>query len=236
MSEWWISLGTAGQVFACIAIPATIVLLLQTVLTLIGLGSGHGGDGSDAGSDVDGGDIDSVSDIDTGNDFSDVTDVDFDGDDAGNAVDVNDSNDAHGYDGGLRLFTVRGLVAFLSVMGWVGVICCSSGMHYALAAVIAFVSGIAAMLLLALIMKWLLSLQADGTENIKDALGVSGTVYLRIPHSRSGSGKVNAVIRGKLSEKNAVTDEDTDIEYGEEILVIGISGEETLIVKRKHKI
>ena len=97
-------------------------------------------------------------------------------------------------------------------------------------------SGVAAMVILALIMKWLFSLQADGTENIKDALGVSGTVYLRIPHSRTGNGKVNAVIRGKLCEKNAVTDEETDIAYGEEIVVIGISGEDTLIVRRKHKI
>ena len=92
------------------------------------------------------------------------------------------------------------------------------------------------MLLVALLMKLLLGLQSDGTENIRDALGVSGTVYLRVPASRKGQGKVNAVIRGKLSEKSAVTDESTPIEYGEEITVIGISGEDTLIVRRKNRI
>lgn len=244
MAEWWASLGSAGQVFACVAIPATIVLLLQTILTLIGLGSNnaddadaHGGSGHDAaGQEFDahgeaGHDFDAGHGFDGGHDYADVTDGGFDGDDVGHAADV---HDGHGFDGGLRLFTFRGIIAFFSVMGWAGVICCSSGMNVGAAAGISVAAGLLAMVLLALLMKWLFSLQEDGTENIRDALGVSGTVYLRIPHSRTGRGKVNAVIRGKLSEKNAVTDEATDIAYGEEITVIGISGEDTLIVRRKN--
>ena len=250
MAEWWTSLGSAGQVFACVAIPATIVLVLQTILTLIGLGSNnadnadsHADTGHDAGQDIDahadvGHDFDSHGDtgheFKSGHDYADVTEGAFDGNDAGHAADIHDGHDGHGFDGGLRLFTFRGIIAFFAVMGWVGVICCSSGMNVGLAAAIAIASGVAAMALLALLMKWLFSLQEDGTENIRDALGVSGTVYLRIPHNRGGRGKINAVIRGKLSEKNAVTDEDTDIAYGEEITVIGISGEDTLIVRRKN--
>ena len=38
MVEWWMSLGSAGQVFACIAIPATLILFLQMILTIIGFG------------------------------------------------------------------------------------------------------------------------------------------------------------------------------------------------------
>lgn len=232
MTEWWISLGSAGQIFACIAIPATVILFLQTILTLIGLGSGHGDADGDAGHEF-GHDLDSH---DFGHDYADVTDGGFDGNDAGHAVDVHDAHDEQGFDGGLRLFTFRGLVAFFSVMGWVGVICCTSGLPVAVSALIAVSAGLLAMVAIALLMKWLMSLQADGTENIRDALGVSGTVYLRIPQSRTGRGKVNAVIRGKLSELNAVTDEDRDIGYGEEVTVIGISGEDTLIVRRKNRV
>ena len=54
MAEWWTSLGSAGQVFACVAIPATIILFLQTLLTIIGLGGGHD-DGADTGHDLAGG-------------------------------------------------------------------------------------------------------------------------------------------------------------------------------------
>ena len=54
MTEWWTELGNAGQVFACIAIPATVMLLIQMALTFMGLG----GDGADAEADADGDGID----------------------------------------------------------------------------------------------------------------------------------------------------------------------------------
>ncbi|MBO4452824.1 MAG: hypothetical protein J5793_02710, partial [Clostridia bacterium] len=140
------------------------------------------------------------------------------------------------HDGGLRLFTLRGLIAFFTITGWTGALCCSGGMETGWAALIAVAAGFAAMLVVALLMKLMLSLQSDGTENIRDAIGVSGTVYLRIPAKRAGKGKVSAIIRGKLCEKNAVTDEETELVYGEEIIVTGVSGEDTLIVRRKNRI
>ena len=38
MTEWWMSLTGMGQVFACIAVPATLILFIQTVLMIIGIG------------------------------------------------------------------------------------------------------------------------------------------------------------------------------------------------------
>ena len=204
MAEWWEALGTVGQVFACIAIPATLILIIQMILTLIGLS----GDDADA----------------------DIADSDSDG-----GIEIDDGdNDI--VDGGLRLFTLRGLIAFFSVMGWVGTICCEGDLSLPITILISVASGTLAMLVIALLMKWLFGLQYDGTENIRDALGVSGTVYVRIPPSRSGKGKINAIVQGKLCERDAVTDEETIINYGEEITVVGISGEETLIVRRKNRL
>ncbi len=216
MLDWWVALGSAGQVFACIAIPATVMLLIQMVLTLIGLGGE-----SDA--DADGADVDA--------------DIEADGIDEGFEPDgAEDSFEkGEGLDAGLRFFTFRGLIAFFSVMGWVGTICCGNGMGLAPSILISAASGFFAMLVIALLMKWLFSLQYDGTEDIRDALGVSGTVYMRIPPSRTGKGKISAVIQGKLCEKYAVTDEETIINRDEEVTVVGISGEETLIVRRKHR-
>ncbi len=206
MAEWWMSLGSAGQVFACIAIPATIILFLQMVLTIIGIG----GDEGDA-------------------------DVEADGESEGIELDdADDSGDV--LDGGLRVFTLRGIIAFFSVMGWVGAICSGSGLHLAISVLISVASGFVAMIAIAFLMKMLFKLQYDGTEDIKDALGVSGTVYMRIPPARTGKGKINAIIQGKLCEKFAVTDEETMINRDEEVTVVGISGEETLIVRRKHRI
>lgn len=209
MTEWWIALGSAGQVFACIAIPATVMLIVQMILTLIGLG----GDDADA----------------------DIGDTESDG-----GLEIDDADEAfdkgEGLGDGLRVFTLRGLIAFFSVMGWVGTICCGTELGLALSILISVASGFTAMLVIALLMKWLFSLQYDGTEDIRDALGVSGTVYMRVPPSRTGKGKVSAIVQGKLCERDAVTDEETMINYGEEITVVGISGEETLIVRRKNRI
>ena len=38
MIAWWNSLGTAQQIMALIAIPSTLIMLIQTVLLLIGFG------------------------------------------------------------------------------------------------------------------------------------------------------------------------------------------------------
>ena len=208
MQAWWEALGSAGQIFACIGIPATIILLIQTILTLIGLSGDADADGAD---------------------------VDLDGDGVADNLELDDV-DGDGLDAGLRFFTLRGIIAFFTVMGWVGTICCSAEMNLGLSIVISVASGVLAMLMIALLMKWLFSLQYDGTENAREALGASGTVYLRIPPARTGKGKISVVVQGKLCEKFAVTDEETTINRDEEVTVVGISGEETLIVRRKHKI
>ena len=43
MVEWWNALTGLERCFAYVAIPATLVLAIQTVLLLIGLGNGDAG-------------------------------------------------------------------------------------------------------------------------------------------------------------------------------------------------
>lgn len=43
MIQWWTSLGVTGQIFAIIAIPSTLVLIVQTVLLFFGIGDGVDG-------------------------------------------------------------------------------------------------------------------------------------------------------------------------------------------------
>ncbi len=214
MFAWWDSLTPISQVFACIAVPATIVLLIQTILMLIGIGSeaGDGFDGPDA-------DLD--------------TDVDIDDADGVFGHEILDGDpDPLGLDG-LRVFTVRGIIAFLVVFGWVGILMDSGGSALWLTLPIAAVCGFAMMLFLALLMRWVMKLRSDGNLDNRNALGVAGKVYLTVPPSRRGEGKVNLLLQGSYVERNAVTDEDAPIPTGSEIVVIGVSGQTTLVVKRK---
>lgn len=56
MLDWWNGLDMTEQIFALVAIPATLVLLIQTILLLFGIGDGDGvdldGDGSVDGFDA----------------------------------------------------------------------------------------------------------------------------------------------------------------------------------------
>ena len=62
MTEWWESLSTLVQVLYCIAVPSTLLLLLQTILSI----SGFGGDSDVNLSDTSGIDIGDMSGADFG--------------------------------------------------------------------------------------------------------------------------------------------------------------------------
>ena len=220
MQAWWNSLILIEQIFAATAISSSIILVLQIILMIIGLG------GNDA-------DLDLESDVSGIGDSFDLdvdSDVDVDIDD----FDV-DSNDGDGVavDGGLRLVTFRGIIAFFSIFGWCGLACTKAGWATPLSLVVATLAGLLAMVIIALIMRLTMKLQVNGTIDIKNAIGKSATVYIRIPNKRSSSGKISVLVQDKLIEIDAVTDEPFDLTTGQEVVVIGLSSQNTVIVASK---
>ena len=187
MIEWFEALSVAGKVFVCVAVPSTLVLVIQTVMTFFGFGDGDG-------------------------------DADL--------PEIAESS-------GLHMFSLRGIVAFFCIFGWLGLTMVTNGTEEWLAVLIAFIGGFLAMLGVAFLLKVLSKLQSDGTMDIRYAIGVSGSVYISVPPQRSAKGKVNLLIQGKLEELDAVTDEETPLPFGTEVVVTGISGGNTLIVRRK---
>ena len=115
-----------------------------------------------------------------------------------------------------------------------GVSLCKTGLHPAVIVAIALGCGVAVMLLVAVMMRAIWRLQSDGTADIRDALGKTASVYLTIPAGRTGKGKVNVMLSGSLSEREAVTDDAEPIPFGTEVTVVGITGGTTLLVTRKR--
>lgn len=217
MIAWWDSLSLISQIFACIAIPTTLVLAIQTVMMFIGMDT-EGADGIG----VDGVDGD-IGDIDVNTDVSDGI--------FGDDLPTGDP-DPSGL-GDLRIFSVRGIIAFLVVFGWVGFVMDEGGAALWLCLPVATVCGFATMLLMALLFRAVMGLRNSGNINNRNAIGTAGRVYLTIPPARSGEGKVNVLLQGSYVERDAVTDEDTPLPTGTEVIVIGVSGQTTLVVKRK---
>ena len=205
--DWWNSLGIASQIFYCVAIPATLVLLIQTVLMFIGLGN----------------DADGVGDG-TPDDIGDVVP-----DDIGNVPELEDISEL----ADLKIFTLRGIVAFFVVFGWVGIAMDAAGAQLFITIPISIVCGVAMMILIAIMMKAVMKLRADGNTDNRNAIGTAGRVQLVIPPERTGSGKVHIMLQGAYVERDAVTDDSEAIPTGAEIIVIGVSGQTDLVVKRK---
>ncbi len=204
LTDWWNTLSLSSQIFYCIALPSTLVLIIQTVLLFLGIEN-------DTDIDID------TPDMETGDGvFGTHGDID----------------DASGVEL-LHIFSLRGIIAFFVVFGWVGVAMQASGIHLAITLPVAFISGAAMMLFIAYLFKTVMKLKSDGTSDNRNALGTAGRVHLTIPPSRTGEGKVHIMLQGSYVERNAVTDESESIPTGCEIIVVGTSGQTDLIVKRK---
>lgn len=218
-TQWWNLLDTASQVFYCIAIPATLVLVVQTVLIFLGLD--EGGDG--------------IGDADLSG--ADLTDADALGDlDAADGVfgadSIADTHDVSGLDG-LRVFTLRGIVAFFVVFGWVGVAMRTAGVGLAVTIPVALLCGFATMVAIAFLLRAVMKLRSDGTADNRNAIGTSCKVHLTVPAGRSGEGKVHVMLQGAYVERSAVTDDAEAIPTGSEVVVVGVSGDTDLVVARK---
>ncbi len=206
-------MGTLEQIFTCIAIPFTLVLLIQTIMLFLGMGE----DGDGLGEDI----PDEIGEI-----ANDVSDGVF-GDTEAPEVD-----DVLGLDG-LRIFTLRGIVAFFVVFGWVGAVLSAAGAKIYVTIPVAVVCGFAIMFVLALLFRAVMKLRSDGNVDNRNAVGVSGRVQLTIPPARSGEGKVHVMLQGAYVERDAMTDDENAIPTGAEIVVVGVRGQTTLIVRKK---
>lgn len=205
MKEWFMN-DPLQAVLYIVAVPSTVILLIQTILLLFGIG----GDEADVDFDADNG-IDGVFGDDVV-DYADVPDV-----------------------SGLRLFTVRGLVAFFAVGGWSGIAALQLGASKIVAGIAALLMGFAALLLVAVFFKFAMKLQQNGNLNFSAAVGKSGEVYMTVPAKGEGKGKVNVIVQERLVELEAVTECDRALRFGEAIKVIRLAGSNTVVVEPEIK-
>ena len=205
MKEWFMTDPLRGALL-CAAVPATVIMILQTVMIFIGM-AGH----------------------------SDVDMPDDNGIDGVFGSDSPDTVDMHVGDSGLRIFTVRGIVAFFAVGSWAGLSALSLSGSAAAAIITAFIAGSLALLLVAWFFRWAASLNENGSLQMENAVGKVGEVYIKIPANMSGTGKVNVIIQGRLTEAEAMTDSDRPLKYGEPVEVVGMAVGNVLKVRPIQK-
>ncbi len=211
MLTWWGTLTLLQKVLALVAIPSSLVLVLQTILMLVGLGS-HGD--VDAGHDAMDGDV--------GHDLPDHAA-------AGHAMDHLHSAEAADT-AAFQVFSLRSVLAFFVLFGWVGLAMTGEGAPAWLSILVAFLAGTAGLLLTAWLFYLMQKLQASGNVHLSNAVGQVGEVYIPIPGAFAGSGKVNVMVQGRWMECDAQTAGEA-LKTGHSVRVVDVRGGTTLIVE-----
>jgi hypothetical protein len=116
-----------------------------------------------------------------------------------------DTDASHPGDGQFHIFTVRNFTAFFSLFGWVGLASIHAHRAPAVTLTLAFIAGAVAMAIVAGIFYAISRMTEDATFKIEDVVGAQAKVYLPVPESRKGAGKIS-VTHGSLRELDAVTD------------------------------
>ena len=251
---WWNSMTVLQQVMFIIACAATSILVIQIILMLIGGASDHDGDISvGGGHDLDA-DIGGPSDIDGDVGLGSMADFDeppsviggqggiLDGGlaDADIDVSVSDAEVSAPKQGGsalpfgLKLLSLRSLLAFVAVGAWL----CYT-LVYVLpvygAVIIAVVGGLAAACGVAAALVGMEKLQSSGNINPNNTVGKIGTVYLTVPAKRGGQGKIHILVQERYAEYEAVTDSDESLPTGSEVQVVAHVGSNILLVRKYKK-
>lgn len=148
-----------------------------------------------------------------------MADHDFGGDHHGELGDAGEA---------MSLLSVRSLSAGLAFFGLGGLGMQALGFHWLLAVPVGIVAGVVAAMLVGHAMRLMMRMEEDGSLDMAHAVGAQGTVYLRIPGSRSAPGKVHLTVQGRLVECQAVSE--LPLETGTQVMVIEVLGSDTVDV------
>jgi membrane protein implicated in regulation of membrane protease activity len=205
INVWWNGLDAILKVLYCIAIPATLLMIIQTVLSLSGFGGG---------TDI------NISDT-SGLDFA-ATDIEI----AEVGSDVPVTTDF----GGLKFLTVQGFIIFFTIFSWTAIAFTAMGLPPAAGIAIGILAGAAAMYGAAVLIRFLRSLAYNGTVNMRNAIGETAEVYMPVPAKGGGVGKVTLNIQGRFMECDAVTNGLEQLKTGSGVKVTDLQGN-TLVVE-----
>ena len=215
MIDWWNSLEPAMKVLWAVTLSASLVFIIQTVMTFLG-----------AAGDTD---FDINTDMDTAGP-SDIADGSVD---VGADVDTGET----GHLGtGMNLLTFRNFINFLIGFGWTAILLKDSIPATGLRMLIAILVGVVLVAIVMLLFKWLTDMQQSGNINVfKSAVDCEGSVYLTIPGERAGEGKVQITINNSVREYAAVTDGPT-LKTGQRIRVVEVVSANTLLVEEINSV
>jgi hypothetical protein len=155
--------------------------------------------------------------------------------DADTDIDIDtDTEASYDVDPSFTLFSVRSIIAFFTFFGWTGVLTLNAGVSVPIAVISSVISGGVAMTLVAVMLFQFIRMTESGTIDIRKAISSIGEVYLTVPASEKGKGKIHLKVDGKLMELDAIT-KGSDIKNGENVRVVEILKDNLMLVETVEK-
>ncbi len=200
---------TLESLFTGAAMIGGIVLLLQVGMVLLGMDDGGLSDMADG--------------IDLG--FDDVAG------DGGGDFDASNSTDSWGL-WLLEMISIRTLSAAATFFGLVGMASLSGGQTPTVSLLLATAAGLGALYAVYWVFKQIFKLEVDGNEDIRNAIGVVGKVY--IPIDPGMKGKIQLKLQGRTVEYQAISDHAERLATGATVLITDIIASDTVKVAARE--
>jgi hypothetical protein len=134
---------------------------------------------------------------------------------------------------GVKLISVRAIIAFLVGFGWTGGLMLERDVSFFITLATSLAVGVVFMLVIFGVMRGMMSLRADGTLDFHNAKGCTGSVYVTIPARRAGHGQVEIELQGRITTIQAVTAGDEALPPQTAITVEAVEPGNLLVVSRK---
>ena len=131
-----------------------------------------------------------------------------------------------------EILTIRNIVAFFAVFGWVGLALHNAGASTAVTILVSFACGLVMMVIMASMLLGLARLQTSGSLDVTTAAGQPAQTYLTIPAARNGIGKIEVIIQGKKVEMDAITDDLEPITTGSSVQVSQVINNKALVERK----
>ncbi len=142
--------------------------------------------------------------------------------------------DSDGGDGGdmpFEIFTLRNLINFLLGFSWTGISFYDSIANKTTLIIVSVLVGLLFVALFFFLIKQILKLSEDNSFKIENALNKTAEVYITIPESKTGKGKVQISINGAFHELDAITKSSEKIPSSSAVKVVAI--EDNLLIVEK---
>ena len=213
MIAWWNELSTLNQVFYCVATFFSVLFLWQFISSLIGLSGGE-------------------ADIDTGADADVDADIDVDGDLDLDDIEAHSIEEAGESVMAFRILSVRAIVAFFTLFSWAAALYLDAWQGQRISDVLirATIWGLAAWVLVAVLVHWMRKLAETGTMRLRSCVSNRGTVYLDIP--ADGQGEIRVNVGGRITLVRARGAGGAGIEAGTPVRVVRLLNSSSVEVQQ----